>query len=59
MKVYERGVLRKDVWDLIFANIRLDIVQEDMRAEIGSCTVGERRLIALIEKSLRSVLSGT
>ena len=50
VKVYERGKLRKDVWDLIFANIRLDIVQEDMRAEIGSCTVGERRLLSLIEK---------
>src|SRR5512137_92153 len=50
VKVYERGKLRRDVWDLIFANIRLDIVQEDMRAEIGSCTVGERRLLALIEK---------
>jgi len=50
VKVYERGKLRRDVWDLIFANIRLPIVQEDMRAEIGSCTVGERRLRQLIEK---------
>ncbi|MHC4931606.1 MAG: hydantoinase B/oxoprolinase family protein [Planctomycetota bacterium] len=50
VKVFERGELRRDVWDLIFANIRLDIVQEDMRAEIGSCTVGERRLQALVEK---------
>lgn len=50
VKVYERGVLRRDVWDLIFANIRLPIVEEDMRAEIGSCTVGERRLQALVEK---------
>jgi N-methylhydantoinase B len=50
VKVYERGKLRKDVWGLIFANIRLDIVEEDMRAEIGACTVGERRLRALIEK---------
>jgi len=50
VKVYERGKLRRDVWDLIFANIRLPIVQEDMRAEIGSCTVGERRLRALVEK---------
>ncbi len=50
VKVYERGKLRRDVWDLIFANIRLPIVQEDMRAEIGSCTVGERRLLALIDK---------
>ena len=50
VKVYERGVLREDVWDLIFANIRLDIVAEDMRAEIGACTVGERGLLALIGK---------
>ena len=50
VKIYDRGHLRKDVWDLIFANIRLDIVQEDMRAEIGACTVGERRLRALVEK---------
>lgn len=50
VKVYERGKLRKDVWNLIFANIRLDIVQHDMKAEIGACTVGERRLLALIDK---------
>jgi len=50
VKVYERGKLRKDVWDLIFANIRLPIVAEDMRAEIGACVVGERRLRALVEK---------
>ncbi|MBJ77919.1 MAG: hydantoin utilization protein B [Planctomycetes bacterium] len=50
IKIIERGVLRQDIWDLIFANIRLDIVQEDMRAEIGACTVGERRLVELIEK---------
>ncbi|MFH1034584.1 MAG: hydantoinase B/oxoprolinase family protein [Pseudomonadota bacterium] len=50
VKVYERGKLRKDVWDLIFANIRLDIVPEDMRAEIGSCVVGERGIIKLIER---------
>src|SRR3990172_1329655 len=28
VKVYERGKLRRDVWDLIFSNIRLSIVQE-------------------------------
>jgi N-methylhydantoinase B len=50
VKVIERGEPRQDVWDLIFANVRLDVVEEDMRAEIGSCTVGERRLISLIEK---------
>ena len=50
VKVYEKGWLRKDVWNLIFANIRLDIVEEDMRAEIGACVVGERRFQKLVEK---------
>ncbi|TRZ56192.1 MAG: hydantoinase B/oxoprolinase family protein [Rhodocyclaceae bacterium] len=50
VKVVDRGVLRKDVWGLIFANIRLDIVQHDMKAEMGACTVGERRLLELLGK---------
>jgi len=50
VKVFEKGKLRKDVWNLIFANIRLKMVEEDMRAQIGSCVVGERGLLALVEK---------
>ena len=50
VKVYSKGKLRKDVWDLIFANIRLEIVQHDMRAQMGACTVGERRLLEVMEK---------
>ncbi len=50
VKVYEKGRLRRDVWDLIFANIRFDIVQHDMKAQMGACTVGERRLLELLEK---------
>ncbi len=50
VKVYEKGKLRKDVWDLIFANIRLEIVQHDLRAQIGACTVGERRMHELLKK---------
>lgn len=50
VKVYEKGKLRKDVWDLIFANIRLKIVEEDMKAEMGACIVGERRFQALVKK---------
>lgn len=50
VKVYDRGVLRKDVWDLIFANIRFSIVQADMRAQMGATRVGERRVQALVEK---------
>ena len=50
IKVYERGKLRQDVWDLVFANIRFDIVAADMRAQIGSCVVGERGVLKLAEK---------
>ncbi len=50
VKVYEKGKLRKDVWDLIFANIRFDIVAADMRAQIGSCVVGERGILKLLVK---------
>jgi N-methylhydantoinase B len=50
VKVIEKGKLRKDVWELIFANIRFDIVRHDMQAEIGACTIGERRLVDLLAK---------
>ncbi|MCH7762645.1 MAG: hydantoinase B/oxoprolinase family protein [Candidatus Marinimicrobia bacterium] len=50
VKLYEKGDLREDVWNLIFANIRLTMVQEDIKAQIGACTLGERRLQALVNK---------
>lgn len=50
VKIFEKGKLRKDVWNLIFANIRLQIVEEDIKAQIGSCTLGERRLQDLLNK---------
>lgn len=50
VKVYEKGKLRRDVWEMIFANIRYDIVRADLTAQIGSCTLAERRMIELIEK---------
>jgi N-methylhydantoinase B len=50
VKVVERGKLRRDVWNLIFANIRLKIVEEDIRAQIGGCAVGERGYQALLAR---------
>jgi N-methylhydantoinase B len=50
VKVYEKGKLRRDVWEMIFANIRYDIVRADLTAQIGSCTLAERRMIELVEK---------
>ncbi|MDP6428201.1 MAG: hydantoinase B/oxoprolinase family protein [Rhodospirillales bacterium] len=50
VKVYDKGKMRKDVWELIFANIRFDIVEHDMRAQLGATVIGERRLLSLLEK---------
>ena len=50
VKIHEAGKLKKDVWKLIFANIRYDIVEEDIKAEIGGCIVGERGIKALVER---------
>ena len=50
VKVMEKGKTRKDVWNLIFANIRFDIVQHDLRAQMGACNIGERRIHELIGK---------
>ncbi len=50
VKLYEKGKLRKDVWNLIFANIRLQMVQEDIKAQIGAVTLGERRLENFVVK---------
>ncbi|EME69286.1 5-oxoprolinase [Paramagnetospirillum caucaseum] len=50
VKVWEKGKLRKDVWDLIFANIRFEMVQHDLRAQMGAATVGERRMLDLLDK---------
>jgi N-methylhydantoinase B len=55
VKIYEKGRFRKDVWDLIFSNIRYSIVEEDIRAEMGGCVVGERGILSLLERYGRDV----
>ena len=51
MKVYERGELRQDVWDLLMANSRIpDVTAGDFNAMLGGCRIGERRIAALIDK---------
>ena len=50
VKVFEQGKLRRDVWDLIFANIRYPIVAEDIKAQIGACSVGERLVSSLLQR---------
>jgi N-methylhydantoinase B len=48
LKLHDRGELRRDVWDLVRANIRFEIVAEDIRAMIGACTIGRRRLVDVL-----------
>ena len=54
LKLFERERLRRDVWDFVFANVRLPIVQDDIRAEIGGCTIGERRVRDIFARYGRS-----
>lgn len=50
LKIVERGRLRRDVWQMLFANIRLRIVEEDIKAQIGGTLVGERGVLQLFER---------
>jgi N-methylhydantoinase B len=50
LKIYDAGVLRQDLWDFIGANVRLEIVMEDVKSMIGACQVGVRRVTNLIER---------
>ena len=50
VKIYEKGAFRKDVWNLIFSNIRFSIVEEDIRAEMGGCVVGERGILSVLDR---------
>jgi N-methylhydantoinase B len=50
LKIVERGTLRRDVWTMVFANIRYEIVQDDIRAQMGGTVVGERGILDLVKR---------
>ena len=50
LKVVDRGRLRRDVWRMIFANIRYSIVEEDIKAQIGATRIGERAMHELFAR---------
>jgi N-methylhydantoinase B len=51
LKLQEKGVYRKDVWNMILANSRLPQgLGRDLKAQIGGCIVGERRIKQLISR---------
>lgn len=50
VKIYERGKLRRDMFDLILNNVRFKEGQRgDLMSMIGSVRIGEKRLMELIE----------
>lgn len=56
VKLSDAGKRRKDVWDLVSANIRFSFVIEDIKAMIGACEVGRRQLRQVLDRHGREVL---
>lgn len=51
VKLWEKGRRRNDVYNLLLSNMRARRNQEgDLNAQLGACRVGERNLLALLEK---------
>ena len=51
LRLYDRGTLRSDVWNLLSANTRLPhFVLGDIQASIGACRTGGLRLESLAEE---------
>ena len=52
VKIMQRGVIARDVLDLLLYNVRTPVEREgDLTAQIGACKVGEARLEELMAKS--------
>jgi N-methylhydantoinase B len=57
VKIYSKGRRRDDVVNLLLTNMRARRDQEgDLNALLGACQVGERNLLALVEKYGRTVV---
>lgn len=51
VKVYEKGVKNRYVWDILRDNIRAaDMVVGDMEAQIAAAQIGAKRYIEIVEK---------
>tara|TARA_B100000315_G_scaffold258243_1_gene309675 strand:- start:910 stop:2673 length:1764 start_codon:yes stop_codon:yes gene_type:complete len=50
VKIIDRGKRRDDVWHLVFANVRLSVVEDDIKAQIGATVMGERGIHHLLER---------
>lgn len=50
-KLYDRGKPGRDVWNIILRNTKVrPLVEGDIHCEVGSVTIGERRLLELLEQ---------
>ncbi len=56
VKLSDAGKPRKDVWDLVAANVRFGFVIEDIKAMVGACEVGRRQFLQVIERHSREII---
>jgi len=50
-KLYMAGKLNRALFDTILINVHLPfLVEGDLHCQVGACTIGERSLVALLEK---------
>ena len=57
IKIYDKGIQRKDVWNMILANVMMRfLVDGDLHCQVGAATVGERKLKEYLEKYGRETL---
>jgi len=59
VRLYERGVYQRDVWDLILLNVRMrEFVEGDLHCQVGAVSVGADDLLAMVEKFGIAALDG-
>ena len=59
VRFYEQGRLNPTLVDIIAKNVRIpEKVLGDLRAELAACTIGEQRLLELVEEFGREPLMG-
>ena len=57
VKILQAGRVNRDVVNLLLANVRTHVEREgDLTAQIAACRLGERRLLAMLEKYGRAEL---
>ncbi len=51
VRLYDRGVYQRDIWDMILLNVRMrEFVEGDLHCQVGAISVGADDLIAMLDK---------